>query len=528
MKANKYAILFIAASLGISSAGKVRAEPQLQEARNYPAPELIARSKNFSSQMTIEHPETGVILKKLGLKYLHELDPNLVYQLNTRTGDVRTLTREQSAAGGSVGPAAIFWGFGTPTVRISGGAAINGEAATTVTCPFSAQTAEVSGFMASTVSRDPIAGIRNGVLVVDDPLTSRAQANFTILRASGGARNPINRTVLESLHTGSCGDEVRINNLVTTWPPIRVELTIDDTGSMGTQLSGVKTAIASFIGNTNTGEDQRAVSYELISFKDSPTLRLANTEDTSAVISAVQALSASGGDDCPEDSLGALGLALSRIDADEDSEGSVILATDASPGTGNVDALIAQARASGTRVNVLLSGDCVAGAATKSRAINGNTDVIPAATLSSREVFSRLAKDTGGLYFYAPGATAEVYSDLLGQIFSSVAEGITPIKSDELVEGIKGDAGEDHLYRLDVPAGAKLLRVMSYGGTGNISLFMKRESIPNETDYESRSARPSTNSQTMQVDNPVAGTYYIRLSGVSAYSKVALRALVRN
>ncbi|WP_133125705.1 hypothetical protein [Xanthomonas prunicola] len=174
MKANKYAIFFIAASLGISSAGKVRAEPQLQEARNYPAPELIARSKNFSSQMTIEHPETGVILKKLGLKYLHELDPNLVYQLNTRTGDVRTLTREQSAAGGSVGPAAIFWGFGTPTVRISGGAAINGEAATTVTCPFSAQTAEVSGFMASTVSRDPIAGIRNGVLVVDDPLTSRA------------------------------------------------------------------------------------------------------------------------------------------------------------------------------------------------------------------------------------------------------------------------------------------------------------------------------------------------------------------
>lgn len=56
---------------------------------------------------------------------------------------------------------------------------IIGMARTVVTCPFGPQTANVSGFMASTVSRDPIgAGIRNGVIYSDDFLTTGAQVDF--------------------------------------------------------------------------------------------------------------------------------------------------------------------------------------------------------------------------------------------------------------------------------------------------------------------------------------------------------------
>ncbi|WP_139119827.1 pre-peptidase C-terminal domain-containing protein [Xanthomonas graminis] len=493
------------------------------EPKAFPEPALLDKATQFSDQMVQERPELRLILSKLGLQYLHQLDPDTVYQLDTRTGKLKRLSHAQAASGKDASPAGIFWGFGTPAVRISGGTGINGEASTTVTCPFSAQTAEVSGFMASTVSRDPIAGIRNGILVIDNELDSKAQVHFSVLRLAGGARNPANRTALESVHIGSCGDEVRVNTLVTTWPPNRVELAIDDTGSMDTQLNGVKSALASFVENNNSGEQQRATSYELISFKDAPTLRLSNTEDTAAVINAVQALTASGGDDCPEDSLGAISLALSRIAEDEDAEGSVILATDASPHSGDVDGLIAQAHASGTRVHVLLSGDCVASAAGRTRAANGNSGESVAATESSRDVFSRLARETGGLYFYAPNATSEVYADLLGEIFQSVAEGVTMLEPAVPITGLEGAAGTDHLFRLEVPVGTSNLRVLSYSGSGNVSLYMKWGSIPTATDHDVFSTRPGNN-ETLNVAAPAAGTYYVRLRGESAYSGVSLQA----
>ncbi|WP_295965473.1 pre-peptidase C-terminal domain-containing protein [uncultured Xanthomonas sp.] len=495
------------------------------ESKTFPEPALLDKATQFSDQLVRERPELQLLLNKLGLRYLHQLDPDTVYQLNTRTGELTRLSRAQAASGKDASPAGIFWGFGTPAVRISGGTSINGEASTTVTCPFSAQTAEVSGFMASTVSRDPVAGVRNGTLVIDNALDSKAQVNFSILRLAGGARNSANRTTLESVHTGSCGDEVRVNTLVTTWPPNRVELAIDDTGSMDTQLSGVKSALASFVENNNSGEQQRATSYELISFKDAPTLRLPNTEDTAAVINAVQGLTASGGDDCPEDSLGAVSLALSRLGEDEDSEGSVILATDASPHSGDVDGLIAQARANGTRVHVLLSGDCVASATGRTRAANGNSNESIAATPSSRDVFSRIAQETGGLYFYAPNATSEVYADLLGEIFQSVTEGITTLEPAVPLTGLEGAAGSDSLFRVEVPTGTSNLRVLSYGGTGNVSLYMKRGKIPTVTDHDMFSTRPGNN-ETLNLAVPVAGTYYIRLRGESAYTRVSLQARV--
>ncbi len=99
------------------------------------------------------------------------------------------------------------------------------------------------------------------------------------------------------------------------------------------ESKGLKSALTSFINSRNSdpAQPQRGVSYELISFKDSPRLRLANTEDTAAAINAVGSLSASGGGDCPEDALGGLGLALNRLEGDENYEGSIVLATDASP-----------------------------------------------------------------------------------------------------------------------------------------------------------------------------------------------------
>lgn len=377
-------------------------------------PEMLELSKEYSRKVVEQHPEVGKILESLGLKYVHELDPTKTYTFNKATGDV-------TVASSGIG----FFGFGSVVAQISSsGGDILGLGKTVITCPFGAQTANVSGFMASSLSRDPAgAGIKRGTLVLDTFLDSVSEVRFRILKAAGGARNLSNRTTMETSHTGSCGGDVKFTNLVSTWPPLRIQMAIDDTGSMGEELGGVKAALTNFIATQNTSAEQvqRGISYELISFKDSPTLRLANTEDTAAAISAVNTLSASGGDDCPEDSLGALNLALDRVTGDEDSEGQIVLVTDASPGPGSVDGVISRARSLGVRVNVMLSGDCVSSSAASVSALS--TAAAVTAVPSARDVFKRIADETGGLYFYKPGGTADDYSEILAKIFARAAGG---------------------------------------------------------------------------------------------------------
>ncbi|CAL9503551.1 hypothetical protein SUDANB95_03462 [Actinosynnema sp. ALI-1.44] len=369
-------------------------------------------SAEYSRAAVAQEPLLGELLHGLGLRHLNQLDPAKVYGIDRAT---KQITVEDPR--GEVGTAGVFFGLGSvvSTIRAAGGDIV-GQGKTVVTCPFGAQTAAVSGFMASTVSRDPVGGIRNGFIFADDFLTTGAEVDFRIIKAAGGARNPINRTAMETTHTGSCGGEVKVQNVVATWPPLRVELAVDDTGSMGNELAGVKSALAGFIGSRNTDYDQvqRGVSYELISFKDSPSLRLANTEDTAAAIAAVNGLSARGGGDCPEDSLGAVNMALDRLTADEDSAGEIVLVTDASPHSGDIGPAIARARGLGVPVHVMLSGDCVAATAGLGTA---------AATPSARVVFEQLARETGGLFFFRPNGSAADYAEILRKIFE---EAVTP------------------------------------------------------------------------------------------------------
>lgn len=388
-------------------------------------PELLTQSQLYSQRMAAEKPELAMLLEKLNLQYLYQLDRGKVYDLNLRTGAVTTVSADQARLQyPSIGIPGF--GFGTPTAMIrSAGGYIQGEAATTVTCVFGGQLAEVQGFMASTVARDPRGGVRNGQLVIDNWLDSKSVVDFSVLMASGGAKNPINRTVMETTHTGSCGDDLRVAELVSTWPPLRIDMAVDDTGSMGNELAGAKAGLASFIDSQqNSPTFKRDVPYELISFKDSPTLRLANTTDTGAALSAIQSLYAGGGDDCPEDSLGALNMALSRMSGDEDAEGAIVLVTDASPHEGSVDGVIAAAQAAGVKVHVLLSGDCTAATLASSQN-DGNPPSTLASLVSARTVFQRIARETGGSYYYLPGGSAQDYAAILAKIFGSALAGDT-------------------------------------------------------------------------------------------------------
>lgn len=393
-------------------------------------PEIRQSSEAFSDAEADEHPMVRQILDSQGAQYLHELDPKMTYSLDMETNAISVssnpgfLLAEEAELAAAAEP---FFGLGFfPSTLKSAGLYVVGQAATAITCFKPAKTVNVSAIQSSLISRDPPFGVGRKIGTPTDitGFTIGTRVDTETLKASGGAKNPSNNTLLESLHTGSCGGQFKMTTKRKRWPKKWASLNIDDTGSMNAEIGGVKSALASFIdaqGEPDEGDD-KFVSYSLVTFKDSPQLVLSRTEDGGAAKSAVNSISASGGGDCPEDSLGALNLSLNQITSgtDEDTSGEIVLVTDASPQSGDIDGFISNAQSQGVAVNVLLSGDC-----TSSSAAVAASASLAAEILSSRDVFSKIARETGGLYVYEPNGTEEDYARLLDLIFSDViGEGI--------------------------------------------------------------------------------------------------------
>ncbi|MCW4454254.1 S8 family serine peptidase [Flavobacterium sp. MXW15] len=97
-----------------------------------------------------------------------------------------------------------------------------------------------------------------------------------------------------------------------------------------------------------------------------------------------------------------------------------------------------------------------------------------------------------------------------------------PLTNKVVVSGLSGAAGSEVLYSFEAEAGA-VLSILTYGGTGNVSLYVSLGDEPTVDDHDAKSARPG-NSETVRFTAPVAGTYYIKLVGDSAYSGVSLVA----
>ena len=101
--------------------------------------------------------------------------------------------------------------------------------------------------------------------------------------------------------------------------------------------------------------------------------------------------------------------------------------------------------------------------------------------------------------------------------------GIPVLQDGVAVGGLGGGAGSDTVYRIEVPAGTRSLRVLSYGGSGDVTLLVARERIPTAADFDGRSQRPGNN-ETVAVNAPAAGTWFVKLVGVRAFANVSLRA----
>ncbi|MBN6152662.1 S8 family serine peptidase [Xanthomonas sp. AmX2] len=98
----------------------------------------------------------------------------------------------------------------------------------------------------------------------------------------------------------------------------------------------------------------------------------------------------------------------------------------------------------------------------------------------------------------------------------------TPLTNKVAVGGLSGAAGSEVLYSFEAKAGA-VLSFLSYGGSGNVSMYVSFDEEPTASAYDAKSTRPG-NSETVRFTAPQAGTYYIKLTGTAAFSGVSLVA----
>jgi len=99
----------------------------------------------------------------------------------------------------------------------------------------------------------------------------------------------------------------------------------------------------------------------------------------------------------------------------------------------------------------------------------------------------------------------------------------TPIVNRSPVSGLMGEAGEEQLFSLDVPAGASNLNFLTYGGSGDVTVLVKFGAEPTADGFDFKSSRPGNN-EMVRIAAPQAGTYYIKLVGVAKFKNVTLEA----
>ncbi|CAM2065856.1 M6 family metalloprotease domain-containing protein [Sulfidibacter corallicola] len=104
-----------------------------------------------------------------------------------------------------------------------------------------------------------------------------------------------------------------------------------------------------------------------------------------------------------------------------------------------------------------------------------------------------------------------------------------PIFSTPLTSGspvaVSGAEHSSRFFVLEVPQGASNVTFRLAGGTGDGELFIKRGARPTKDDHTWGSERPG-NDETLSLDNPQAGMYYVLVWGWSAFDGASLTGTV--
>jgi len=105
----------------------------------------------------------------------------------------------------------------------------------------------------------------------------------------------------------------------------------------------------------------------------------------------------------------------------------------------------------------------------------------------------------------------------------TVPDEVIELQNGVIVTGISGSAGAEKFYKIVVPSGQSKLEIVMAGGTGDVDLYVRRGSKPTTSEWDYRPYLIGNN-ESVTIDNPSAGTYYIMLRGYTAFSGVTLLA----
>ncbi len=149
---------------------------------------------------------------------------------------------------------------------------------------------------------------------------------------------------------------------------------VDDTGSMGPDIAGVRSSVQQIV-NAVAGTENAPDNYLLVRFGDPDVGAPFKTSDASALLAAVNGLSAGGGGDCPELSQGGLLSAISGAS----SGAKLYFYSDASAKDSSLGGNVAAAaNAKKISINYVITGSC--------------SPIDPA--------YIRVAQETGGQVFF--------------------------------------------------------------------------------------------------------------------------------
>ena len=96
---------------------------------------------------------------------------------------------------------------------------------------------------------------------------------------------------------------------------------------------------------------------------------------------------------------------------------------------------------------------------------------------------------------------------------------------DDVAVTTQGPAGSSQQFTLIVPVGTATLTFRTSGGSGDVTLYVKRNSAASATAYDAMSAHANTNTESVTMRAPPAGTYYVTVTSPSVFTGVSVEGL---
>ncbi len=172
---------------------------------------------------------------------------------------------------------------------------------------------------------------------------------------------------------------------------------------------------------------------------------------------------------------------------------------------------------SSSPINVTMS--CTTGAATIRYTLNGS-DPVATSTIY------------GGAFSVSISTTVKARAFKSGMTDSAVASAIYTISSNSsvialsnnvTVNGISGAAGSARVYRLSIPSGLSTLQFKTFGGSGDADIYLKFGASPTTSSYN-YSSTTGSNTETVTINSPIPGDWFVMVLGYGSYSGLSLVA----